>query len=326
MGLAVRLQETGGAEKLLVAEHELAPLAAGQVRVRHTAIGLNFIDIYQRTGAFPLPLPTGLGIEAAGVVEALGDGVTSLAIGDRIAYGTGPIGAYATHASLPANRLIKLPDAVSDDAAAAIMLKGMTAHMLLSRIYPVTAGTLIVVHAAAGGVGTLLVQWAKALGAIVVGTAGSPEKRALAQSLGCDFTIDHRDEGFPAAIKAFNGGKGADVVYDGIGKDTFERSLDSLRPFGHFVGFGTASGPINGVDLAILNRKGSVYASRPSVMHHVASERDLQAAGQATLAMVAKGAIQVRIEQRFPLSQIGDAHRALESGRTTGATVISPYG
>lgn len=324
MELAVRLQETGGVEKLALSKIQLPDPGPGQVRVRHTAIGLNFIDIYQRSGAFPLPLPSGLDVEAAGVVEKLGDGVATLVVGDRIAYGTGPIGAYATHANLPASRLIKLPDDVSDDVAASIMLKGLTAHMLLTRVFPVNYGSMVLVHAAAGGVGSLLVQWAKARGAIVIGTASTVEKRDMAVKLGCNFAIDYRDKDFAAAIKTFTGGQGVDVVFDGIGKDTFERSLDTLRTFGHFVGFGTASGPIVGVDLAILNRKGSLYASRPSVMHHIAIDANLQAAGAEMLSLVSKRIIKSQIMQRFSLSKIADAHRALESGKTIGASVILP--
>lgn len=321
---AVRVRETGGVDAMSFEAIELAAPGAGQVRVRHTAVGLNFIDIYQRTGAFPLPLPTGLGIEAAGVVEDVGPSIRHLKTGDRVGYGTGPIGAYSTDANLPANRLLKLPADLDDESAAAVMLKGMTAHMLLHRVAKVGPGMSVVVHAAAGGVGSILVPWAKALGATVLGTAGSEEKRAMAKALGCDEVFDYGSAELAAAVKARNGGKGVDVVYDGIGKDTFEASLDCLRPFGMFVGFGTASGPIVEVDLGILNRKGSVYATRPSVMHHVAADADLQAAGEAVFAAIKAGVIKSQIYQRFALADVGKAHAALEGSQTTGATILLP--
>ena len=321
---AVIIRRTGGPEVLEAVSINLPDPASGHARLRHTAIGLNFIDVYQRTGAFSLPLPSGMGIEAAGVVEAVGPDVESLSVGDRVAYGPGPLGAYATEANVPAHRLVKLSADVSDELAASAMLKGLTTHMLVTRSFPVGPGTIAVVHAAAGGVGSLLVQWAKSLGATVIGTAGSAAKRAAALELGCDHALDYRLETFGADVKALTGGPGAHVVYDGIGRDTFERSLDALRPFGHFVGFGTASGPIVGVDLAILNRKGSLYASRPSVMHHVASAADLQRAGSELMGVLASGAVRSTVHQRYPLSGIADAHRALEAGETLGSTVILP--
>ncbi len=321
---AVRIHQYGGPEVMKLEEVELPTLAPHEAHVRHTAIGLNFIDTYHRTGLYPLPLPTGLGMEAAGVVEAIGENVTNLKVGDRIAYAGAGIGAYSEEASLPASRLSVIPDAVTDEVAAAMMLKGMTAQYLLRQTFQVEPGQTILFHAAAGGVGLIACQWAKALGAAVIGTVGSEEKAALAKAHGCDHTILYRNENVAARVKEITGGAGVPVVYDSVGKDTFEASLDSLSPRGLLVSFGNASGPVTGVDLGILSAKGSLYVTRPTLLHYTLAQEDLEACTQDLFDIVGSGKVKVEVHQRYALADIQQAHRDLEDRKTTGATVILP--
>ena len=321
---AVRIAQTGGPEVMAVEDVDLAAPGEGQVQVRHTAIGLNYIDTYHRTGLYPLPLPTGLGLEAAGVVEAVGPGVTSLSEGDRIAYGAGPIGAYSERANVPANRVGKLPDAISDEAAAAMMLKGMTARYLLRATYVVKPGETILFHAAAGGVGLIACQWAKALGATVIGTVGSDEKAELARAHGCDHTINYSHEDVADRVRDLTGGKGVPVVYDGVGKATIDASLDSLSPRGLLASFGNASGPVTNFDLGVLAAKGSLYITRPTLMTYVASDEDLQDTMQDLFDVVASGKVKITVNQRYALKDVVQAHRDLEARKTTGSTVLLP--
>ncbi len=305
-------------------EVDLSAPGEGQVQVRHTAIGLNYIDTYHRTGLYPLPLPTGLGLEAAGVVEAVGAGVTALKEGDRIAYGAGPIGAYAECANVPANRVGKLPDAIGDDAAAAMMLKGMTARYLLRATYVVQPGDTILFHAAAGGVGLIACQWAKALGATVIGTVGSDDKAELAKAHGCDHSINYSHENVAERVRGLTGGAGVPVVYDGVGKATVDASLDSLAPRGLLVSFGNASGPVTNFDLGVLSAKGSLYVTRPTLMTYVASDADLSATMQDLFDVVASGKVKITVNQRYALADVVQAHKDLESRATTGSTVLIP--
>ena len=321
---AVRIHETGGPEVLRWEAVELAPPGRGEVRVRHAAIGLNFIDTYHRTGLYPLPLPAILGSEGVGVVEAVGEGVTSVAVGDRVGYGTGPIGAYAEQRNIPAAVLVPLPASVDDRTAAAILLKGMTAEYLLLRTRPVKAGETILVHAAAGGVGLFLCQWAKALGATVIGTVGSEEKAALARANGCDHVVLYRTEDVPARVREITNGKMVPVVYDAVGRDTFHASLDSLSPRGMLVTYGQASGPIGPIDPRILAQKGSLYMTRPVLGAYVATREELLASARAMFDVVAKGSVKVHIAQEYPLRDAEAAHRDLEARKTTGSTLLLP--
>lgn len=321
---AVRIHEHGGPEVMKLEEVELPAPAPHEAQVRHTAIGLNFIDTYHRTGLYPLPLPTGLGMEAAGVVEAVGADVTNLKVGDRIAYAGAGIGAYSEAANLPASRLSVIPEGVSDEEAAAMMLKGMTAQYLLRQTFRLEPGQTILFHAAAGGVGLIACQWAKALGATVIGTVGSEEKATLAKAHGCDHTILYRDEDIAARVKEITSGAGVPVVYDSVGKDTFEASLDSLQPRGLLVSFGNASGPVTGVDLGILSAKGSLYVTRPTLLHYTLAQEDLEDCTQDLFDIVRSGKVKVEVHQRYPLADIQQAHRDLEDRKTTGATVILP--
>ena len=320
---AVTMTTPGGPEAMTLSPLELAAPGAGQVRLRHTAIGLNFIDTYHRSGLYPLPLPTGLGIEAAGVVEAVGDGVAGLAVGQRIAYCWGPPGAYATHRLIDAARVVALPDEVSDEVAAAAFLKGCTVEFLVERCARVQAGQWALVHAAAGGVGLLLVQWLKHLGAHVIAMAGTVEKVARAVAAGADHGLV-QGPGFAAEVRALTGGRGVDVVFDGIGRDTFEASLDSLRKRGLFVSYGNASGPVGEIDYGILARKGSLFATRPTLFDYYARRDELVHHGGQVLHMLATGALTVSIGQRYALADVAQAHRDLEARRTTGSTVLLP--
>ncbi|MEO0963218.1 MAG: quinone oxidoreductase, partial [Pseudomonadota bacterium] len=299
---AIRITETGGPEVLKLVDVDLADPAAGEVQVQHTAIGLNYIDTYFRSGLYPAPIPCGLGLEAAGVVTKVGDGVTALKTGDRVAYGSGPLGAYSEAQNAPANRLVKVPDGVSDKDAAAMMLKGMTAHYLLRRTYEVKAGDTILFHAAAGGVGLIACQWAKHLGATVIGTVGSEEKAALAKQAGADHTILYRDEDVPARVREITGGKMVPVVYDGVGKDTFNMSLDCLAPLGLLASFGNASGPVPPFDLSILNLKGSLFVTRPSLAAYTASDEDLAMTAADLFEVMAKGAVKADVRQEYALA------------------------
>ncbi|MBA4286190.1 MAG: quinone oxidoreductase [Xanthomonadaceae bacterium] len=324
MSLTIRVTRHGGPEVLEPVEETLPPPAAGEVRLRHTAIGLNFIDTYFRAGIYLAPFPHGLGQEAAGVVEALGDGVVDFAIGDRVAYGTGPLGAYAEHRNFAASRLVKVPDTVSDEAAAALMLKGMTAYYLLHLTHRVVPGETLLVHAAAGGVGSALVPWARHLGARVIGTAGSPDKAALARAAGCDAVILYREQDVAGEVRRLTGGRGVDVVYDSVGKDTFAGSLDSLRPRGLFVSYGNASGKAPPFEPVLLAEKGSLFFTRPTLAHYTATRAELDGAAQAVFAAIAAGIIEPQIRQRWPLREAASAHLALESRQTRGASVMLP--
>ncbi|MEI7599601.1 MAG: quinone oxidoreductase [Aestuariivirga sp.] len=321
---AIRIAETGGPEVMKLVDVEVGPPGPGQVQVRQTAIGLNYIDTYHRSGLYPLQFPSGLGLEAAGVVEAVGEGVTSLKPGDRIAYGTGPIGAYADIRNLPANRLVKLPAAISDETAAGMMLKGMTARYLLRATYVVKPGDTILLHAAAGGVGLIMSQWAKALGATVIGTVGSDAKAAVARAHGCDHVINYSTEDTVKRVRELTGGKGVPVVYDGVGKDTLMISLDCLQPRGLMVSFGNASGPVPPLDVLLLSAKGSLYVTRPTLNTYTASDADLQETAQDLVNVVASGKVKIPVNQRYALVDVVQAHRDLESRKTTGTTVLMP--
>jgi len=321
---AIRFSRTGGPEVLTWEEVSVGSPAAGQVTVKHTAVGLNFIDTYHRTGLYPLQLPSGIGLEAAGVVEAVGEGVTEFAAGDRIAYGTGPIGAYSEVRNIAADKIVKVPDGIDDRTAAAIMLKGLTAQYLLRRTYRVKAGDTILVHAAAGGVGLLLCQWAKHLGATVIGTVGSTAKGELARAHGCDHTILYRVTDVAKRVRELTGGVGVPVVYDGVGKDTFAASLDSLAPLGMMVSFGNASGPVGSIDPLVLSQKGSLFFTRPTLMNYTAKREDLLAMAGELFDVVKSGAVKVEVNQTYRLFDAAHAHRDLESRKTTGSSVLTP--
>lgn len=321
---AIRVDHTGGPEVLRLKDIELPPPAPGQVQVKHTAIGVNFIDTYQRSGLYPVPLPSGLGLEAAGVVEALGDNVSGLKIGDRVGYCTGPIGAYAEANNVPADRAVKLPDGVSDEVAAASMLKGMTAQYLLKRTFPVQRGQTIVFHAAAGGVGLIACQWARHLGATVIGTVGSDDKVELARSHGCDHVLNTRNEDWAKRVREITGGEGVPVVYDGIGKETWNGSLDCLAVRGMMVSFGNASGAVPAFEPGLLSTKGSLYLTRPTLFHYTRTYEELQQIAGDLFAVIVSGAVKVAINQRFRLADARAAHEALHSRATTGATVLLP--
>ena len=321
---AIRITQTGGPDVLEFVDVDLADPSPGEVQVQHTAIGLNYIDTYFRSGLYPAPIPCGLGLEAAGVVTKTGDGVTVLKEGDRVAYGSGPLGAYSQAQNAPANRLVRVPDGVSDKDAAAMMLKGMTVQYLLRRTYEVKPGDTILFHAAAGGVGLIACQWAKHLGATVIGTVGSEEKAALAKQAGADHTILYREEDVPARVREITGGKMVPVVYDGVGKDTFEMSLDCLAPLGLLASFGNASGAVPPVDIGILNQKGSLFVTRPSLAAYTASDEDLAMTAADLFGVMAKGAVKADVRQEYALADAAQAHRDLEARKTTGATVLIP--
>jgi NADPH2:quinone reductase len=303
---------------------EVGEPGPGQARVRHTAVGVNYNDTYHRSGLYPLPLPSGLGNEAAGVVEAVGPGVDWVKPGDRVATGTGPLGAYSTARIVQADRLVKLPEGIEDRTAAAIMLKGLTAQYLLRQTYRLQGGETILFHAAAGGVGLIACQWASALGATVIGTVGSDEKAKLARAHGCAHTIVYTRENFVERVKEITGGKGVPVVFDGVGKETFPSSLDCLSPRGTFVSFGNASGSVPPFNLMLLAQKGSLYATRPTLVNFATDRASLGAMASELFGMVQSGKIKVEIPQTFPLAQAADAHRALQGRQTTGSTVLLP--
>ena len=320
---AIRIHEYGGPEQLRWEEVTVGAPGAGEARIRHTAVGLNFIDVYHRSGLYPLPqLPHVLGMEGCGVVEAVGDGVSEIAVGDRVAYAGVPPGAYAEERLIPWHRLVKVPDAIDDRTAAAMMLQGMTTEYLLERCFPVHKGQTILFHAAAGGVGLMVCQWARALGAHVIGTVGSPEKARLAQAHGCEHTILYRDEDFVARVKALTGGKGVPVVFDGVGKDTFMKSLDCLQPRGMMVSFGNASGKVDPLDIGVLSAKGSLYVTRPTLMSYTATPEDFRTSANRVISMVQDGHLAIEVHQTFPLRDAAEAHRALEGRATTGSTVL----
>ncbi|MGB3387014.1 MAG: quinone oxidoreductase [Pseudaminobacter sp.] len=325
MSKAIRVHSHGGPEALTYEEISVDHPQAGQALIRHTAIGLNFLDTYFRSGLYPAPagLPLIPGGEAAGVVVEVGEGVDWLKKGDRVAYTT-PLGAYCEERVVAADRLVKIPEGVSDEQAAAMMLKGMTAEYLLRRTFPVKPGDTILYHAAAGGVGLILGQWAKHLGATTIGTAGSADKVELARAHGFDHVINYREKDFVAEVRESTGGKLCHVVYDSVGKDTFPGSLDCLRPRGMFVSFGQSSGPIPPFNLALLSQKGSLYATRPTLFTYVASRQDLETAAKALFDVVANGVVTVRINQRYALKDAARAHADLEGRRTTGTTILIP--
>ena len=321
---AIRIHKTGGPEVLTWEDVDVPAPKQGEALVRHTAIGLNYIDTYQRSGLYPLPLPTSLGGDGAGVVEAVGPGVTEVAAGDRVAYGNAPPGAYAEKRVLPAHRLVKIPEGISDQQAASMMLKGLTTHYLIRKIFKVKAGDTILMHAAAGGVGLILCQWAKHLGATVIGTVGGDDKATLAKAHGCDHVINYRKENFTQRVKEITGGKGLPVVYDGVGKDTFEGSLDCLWPTGLMVSFGNASGAVPPVNILLLSQKGSLFLTRPTLATYVAKREDLVANAAELFDVVRKGAVKIEINQTHPLKDAERAHRDLEGRKTTGSTVLLP--
>jgi len=319
---AVQIHELGGPEVLKWEEVVAGDPGPGEVRLRQEAAGVNFIDVYHRTGLYPQPLPFIPGVEGAGVVEVVGSDVTSVQVGDRVAYG-GPIGGYAEVRLIPAERVVKLPDGISAEAAAAMMLKGMTAEMLLKRVYPVKAGDTILVHAAAGGVGLILCQWAKALGATVIGTVGSDEKAELAHAHGCDHPIIYTRQDFVTEVERITGGAKVAVVYDGVGRDTFMKSLDCLARRGMMASFGNASGPVDPFDALLLARKGSLFLTRPTLYDYTLDPADLQLSARALFDVVESGKVKIEIGQRFALADAAEAHRALEARKTSGSTVLT---
>jgi len=323
MTKAVRFHKTGGPEVLQMDEVDVPAPGAGQARVRHTAIGVNFIDTYQRSGIYPAPLPSGAGNEGAGVVEAVGAGVTQLKAGDRVAY-TGQIGAYCEARLVPADRLVKIPEGISDEQAASMMLKGMTAWYLIHRTYAVKKGDTVLFHAAAGGVGLIACQWLKALGATVIGTVGSDEKAKIAKAHGCDHPVVYTRENFVEKVKALTGGKGVPVVYDSVGKTTFDGSLDCLRPLGLMVSFGNSSGPVAPFNTGLLAQKGSLYLTRPTLFTYIATRGDLETASNALFGVVKSGKVKIEITGRYKLADAAQAHRDLEARKTTGSLVILP--
>ncbi|MCM8613915.1 quinone oxidoreductase [Accumulibacter sp.] len=324
MPFAIRIHRTGGPEVMSWEEVAVGDPQPAEVRVRQRAVGLNYIDIYHRSGLYPLQLPNGLGLEAAGVVEAVGSAVSDFSPGDRVAYAGGPVGAYSQVRCLPADRLLKLPEAIDFMPAAAMMLQGLTSAYLLRRTYRVQAGDAVLIHAAAGGVGLLACQWAKALGATVIGTVSNEAKAALAAAHGCDHVIDYTREDFPRRVREITAGEGVAVVYDGVGKDTFAGSLDCLRTCGMMVSFGNASGPVPAFDPLLLSQKGSLFLTRPTLMHYTARREDLLALGADLFAVFASGKLRVEINQTYPLADVASAHRDLEARRHTGSTVLLP--
>ena len=321
----VRVHEVGGPEVLRFEDVEVGSPGPGQALIRQTAVGLNFIDVYFRSGMYPPPrLPFVPGLEGAGVVEAVGDGVREVQVGQRVAYASPPIGAYAQRRLMAADRLVALPEGVSDEQAAAMMLKGMTAQYLLRQTYPVQRGQTILFHAAAGGVGLIACQWARHLGATVIGTVGSDAKAELARAHGCAHVIRYDREDVVARVREITGGKGVPIVYDSVGQATFETSLDCLAPRGMLVSFGQSSGKIPPVDLGILSQKASLYVTRPMLMTYTAGRADLLATARELFEVVQSGAVRILINQRFPLREAVEAHRALESRRTTGSTLLLP--
>jgi len=322
---AIRIHQPGGPEALVWDEVEVGAPGPGQVRLKQTAVGLNYIDVYHRTGLYPVPaLPSTIGLEAAGVVEEVGEGVADLAVGDRVAYASPPIGAYAEARLMPADRLVKLPEQIDERRAAAMMLQGMTVQYLVRRTYRVQPGETVLFHAAAGGVGLIACQWLSRLGATVIGTVGSKEKAALARAHGCHHTIDYRKEDFVARVKEITDGDGVPVVYDSVGKDTFEGSLNCLRPFGLMVSFGNASGPVPPFDLGKLAALGSLYITRPTLMTYNARRADLENSAAELFDAVLTGAVKIEVNQTYPLAEAAQAHRDLEARKTTGSTILIP--
>jgi NADPH2:quinone reductase len=323
----VRIERHGGPEEMHLVELPVGDPGPGEIRIRHHASGLNFIDVYQRSGTYQMPMPLTLGMEGAGVVEAVGAGVTHLKAGDRAAYASNPPGSYSTARVMPAKNVVKLPDAIDFDTGAAMMLKGLTAQYLLKKTRPVEGlerGDFVLFHAAAGGVGLIACQWARALGLQLIGTAGSAEKCALAKENGAAHVINYRTEDFAARVKEITGGKGVKVVYDSVGKDTWDKSLDCLRPFGLMASFGNASGVVPPFAPVSLGAKGSLYVTRQTLFTHIATREATQAMADDLFAVVSSGQVKIHIEQRYPLADIAQAHRDLEARKTTGSTILKP--
>jgi NADPH2:quinone reductase len=324
MTISVRFHETGGPEVLKAEDVAVGQPGPGEARIRHHAIGLNFIDIYQRSGLYKVPLPACAGNEGAGVVEAIGEGVTSVKPGDRVAYAGGPIGAYCEVRTMPADRLCLLPEEIPYEQAAAMMLKGMTVQYLIRRTYAVQPGDVVLFHAASGGVGLIACQWLKTLGATVIGTAGSDEKCALARTHGADHCINYRAENFVERVLEITHGAGVRVVYDSVGKDTFFGSLDCLQPRGLMVSFGNASGPVPPFDLGLLTQKGSLFITRPSLFGYTSNRKELETTAQELFDIVRSRQVKIEIGQRYPLAEAAQAHRDMESRKTTGASILIP--
>ncbi len=326
MSLAIQIRQNGGPEELQLVEVQVGDPAAGEIRVRHRAIGLNFIDVYQRTGLYPFPMPLQLGMEAAGVVEAVGEGVTHLNVGDRVAYASNPPGSYSTERVMPARCVCRLPDAISFETGAAMMLKGLTAQYLLKKTLPVQGlqrGDAVLFHAAAGGVGLIACQWARALGLELIATAGSDAKCQLALANGAAHAINYSTEDFAARVKEITQGQGVKVVYDSVGKDTWEKSLDCLRPFGLMASFGNASGPVPPFAPASLGGRGSLYVTRQTLFTHIATRESTQAMADQLFAVVESGQVKIHIAQRYALADVQQAHRDLEARKTTGSTILT---
>ena len=324
MALAVRIHAHGDAGQFRAEHVDVPAPGPGEVRLQQSAIGLNYIDTYHRSGLYPLTLPGIVGMEAAGIVTAVGDDVSQLKTGDRVAYASGPVGAYAAERIMPAGRVVKLPDSVDERTAAGAMVKGMTAEYLLRRTYPVKKGDIILVHAAAGGVGQILCQWARHLGAEIIATAGSTEKLALAKANGAHHLINYRTESFKERVRKITGGMGVHVVYDGVGADTFMDSLDCLRPLGYMVSYGNASGPVPAIEPRILSSKGSLFLTRPSLWHYTMTDEDYQASARALFDVMEKGVVKVTISKTYRLEDAAQAHRDLESRATTGSSILIP--
>ncbi|MES2771944.1 MAG: quinone oxidoreductase [Pseudomonadota bacterium] len=321
---AIRIHQTGGPEQMRWEAFTVNAPAAGEVLIRQHAVGLNFIDVYHRNGLYPIPLPSVLGLEGAGVVDAVGAGVTHFAVGDRVAYAGGPIGAYAELRCIPAHRLLKLPEQIDFVSAAAMMLQGLTSAYLLRRTYRVQAGDTVLIHAAAGGVGLIACQWANALGATVIGTVSNAAKAALASAHGCHHVIDYTREDVAQRVRALTNGAGVAVVYDGVGKDTFSASLDSLRVRGMMVSFGNASGSVPSFDPQILAQKGSLFITRPTLMNYIAEPAELAQLGEELFSVVSSGQVKIEVHQTYALADAANAHRDLEARKTTGSTVLLP--
>lgn len=324
MSKAIRISQAGGPEVMEYADVDIGEPGPGEVRIRHVACGLNYIDVYFRTGAYPQSLPAGLGMEAAGTIEAVGPDVTHVKAGDRVAYATRPPGAYAEVRVMPAANLVRLPESIGFETGAAMMLQGLTVQYLFRRTFPLKGGETILFHAAAGGVGLIACQWARAMGVKMIGTVGSDEKAALAKAHGCTWTINYNKENFVDRVKEITGGAGVPVVYDSIGKDTFMGSLDCLAPLGMMVSFGSASGPVPPISLQDLAARGSLFVTRPTLFTYIAKRADLEEMAADLFAMVESGKIRIDINQRYALKDVAQAHRDLESRKTTGSSILIP--
>jgi NADPH2:quinone reductase len=325
MSKAIQIPETGGPDVFAYVDVTVGKPRAGEVRLNHTAIGLNYIDVYHRTGLYPIPsMPAVIGLEAAGLVDEVGEGVSDLQPGDRVAYASPPLGAYAEERTMPADRLVTLPDGLGDQQAAAMMLKGMTVQYLIRRTHRVTKGETVLLHAAAGGVGLIACQWLNHLGATVIGTVGSPEKAELAKAHGCHHTINYREEDFVTRVRELTEGAGVPVVYDGVGLDTFDRSLDCLAPLGMMVSFGNASGAVTQFNPGVLAAKGSLFLTRPTLFNYTATRKDLIASAKELFDVVLSGAVRIEVNQSYPLAEAAQAHRDMEGRKTTGSSVLLP--